>query len=83
MKIIKQRWIPVEERFPKVDKGSFGKTVLLSFSNYPEIAIGDYRIDFGGGAFYPCDSDRSYASFGVFVNAWMPLPEPYREEGEE
>lgn len=28
----------------------------------------------------PGDEDTSYASFGIFVNAWMPLPEIYRRE---
>lgn len=23
---------------------------------------------------------KSYSSYGFFVNAWMPLPEPYRED---
>ena len=26
------------------------------------------------------DDEKSYSSYGIFVNAWMPLPEPYREE---
>ena len=33
-----------------------------------------------GGTFYPGDDEKSYSSYGIFVNAWMPLPEPYREE---
>ena len=30
--------------------------------------------------FYPGDEEETYASYGLIVNAWMPLPEPYREE---
>ena len=32
-----------------------------------------------GGTFYPGDDEKSYSSYGFFVDAWMPLPEPYRE----
>ena len=34
--------------------------------------------DSEGGAFYPGDEEKSYVSFGLIVNAWMPLPTPYR-----
>lgn len=44
--------------------------------------IGRYETDEDGGAFYPGDDDRSYVSYGLFVNAWQPLPAPYREERE-
>lgn len=69
------QWIPVTERLP--DPESY---ILVSFENYslPDIAI--YRVDEdGSGAFYPGDEDYTYLSAGVFVNAWMPLPEAYRE----
>ena len=39
-----------------------------------------YREDKEGGAFYPLNNQKSYASIGLFVNAWMSLPEPYRKE---
>ena len=68
-------WIPVSERLPDPDK-----YILVSFENYVLPDIGRYEADEdGGGAFYPGDEDRSYTSFGLFVNAWMPLPEPYKE----
>ena len=70
----KMRWIPVEERLPENDK-----YILLSFENYSLPDIGRYECDTEGGAFYPGDDDQSYVSFGLFVNAWMPLPEVYRE----
>ena len=34
----------------------------------------------GGGAFYEGDSEKSCKSYGIYVNAWMELPEPYGEE---
>ena len=32
--------------------------------------------------FYPGDDEETYASYGLIVNAWMPLPEPYRQNDE-
>lgn len=69
-------WIPVDWRLPETDD-----YILVSFSNYTLPDIGRYESDKdGGGAFFPGDEERSYASFGLFVNAWMPLPEPYKED---
>lgn len=70
------QWIPVTERLP--DPESY---ILVSFENSSLPDIATYRVDEdGSGAFYPGDEDYTYLSAGVFVNAWMPLPEPYREE---
>lgn len=71
----KIRWIPVSERLPENDK-----YILLSFENYSLPDIGRYEVDGEGGAFYLGDEEQSCISFGIFVNAWMPLPEIYREE---
>lgn len=68
-------WIPIDERLPETDD-----YVLVSFSNSTLLDIGRYEADKdGGGAFFPGDKERSYVSYGLFVNAWMPLPEPYKE----
>ena len=70
-------WIPVEERLPESNK-----YVLLSFSNCsPE--IGRYEEDSEGGAFYLGDEEETCVSQLLFVNAWMELPEPYKEGEEE
>lgn len=72
----KQFWIPVTERLPETND-----YILISFGNYPLSDIGRYEVDVeGSGAFYPGNKDVSYASIGVFVNAWMPLPEPWKGE---
>lgn len=42
--------------------------------------IGRYENDGENDKFYPGDEEETYASYGLIVNAWMPLPEPYREE---
>lgn len=73
-----RRWIPVTERLPES-----GKYVLMSFENFTLPAIGRYEVnDEGDGAWYLGDNDEgdTCCSVGLFVNAWMPLPEPYREE---
>lgn len=72
----KHSWIPIEERLPEP-----GKKVLLSFVNFTQPVIGRYEEDDdGGGNFYEGDSDEPLIQFDLFVNAWMPLPERYREE---
>lgn len=67
------RWIPVTERLP-----AYGEEVLLSTN-------GDCRI----GYLVPTYDERQYEwhHLGFFyffneVDAWMPLPEPYKE-GEQ
>ena len=71
-------WIPVTERFPEP-----GDYVLLSFPDFSVPAIGRYDEDEEGGAFFIGDETESLVSQYMFVNAWMPLPKPYRAEVEE
>ena len=73
----KERWIPVEEKFPEDDN-----YILLSFENFSLPAIGRYETDRDGGAFYLGDDDASCISCSVVVNAWKPLPEQYQGEDE-
>ena len=68
-------WIPCSERMP--DDESY---ILVSFENATMPDIARYEENDEGGTFYPGDDEKSYSSYGIFVNAWMPLPEPYREE---
>lgn len=69
------QWIPCSERLPEPDE-----YILLSFSNYSGLVLGRYEEDDGGGAFYEGDSLTPLTQYDVFVNAWMPLPKPYRGE---
>ena len=68
------RWIPITERLP-----AYGEDVILSMS-------GDYGI----GYLVPTHDKRGYEWYhsGWFydldeVDAWMPLPESYREGDAE
>lgn len=69
------QWIPISERLPEEEE-----YILLSFANYTGLDIGRYEKDGENDKFYPGDDEETYAHYGLIVNAWMPLPEPYREE---
>lgn len=73
-----RRWIKITERVPEDDR-----YIMLSFANFSLPTIGRYEKDEQGGAFYDGDSDKSLNTYGLFVNAWMELPEQYREEEED
>lgn len=70
------RWIPIAEKLPKPEE-----YVLVSFENAILPDIARYEVDKdGNGAFYPGDEEESYTSYGIYVNAWRPLPERYKEK---
>lgn len=73
-----RRWIKITERVPEDDR-----YIMLSFANFSLLTIGKYEKDEQGGAFYDGNSDKSLNTYGLFVNAWMELPEQYREEEED
>lgn len=73
--IKKDGWIPIEESAPETEK-----YIMVSFENFTLPDIARYETDEqGNGAFYPGDEDKPYIEYGLVVNAWMPLPEPYEE----
>ena len=77
--MVNANWIPVEDMVPSDDR-----YILLSFENFSIPAVGRYeRDEDGSGAFFLGDEDVCVSSYGVFVNAWMELPKPYREETKE
>lgn len=80
LKALRTEWIPVEERLPEDDN-----YILLSFENFSLPLVGRYEAGSdGGGAFYlgDCDEGDTCLSENLFVNAWMPLPEPYQGNKE-
>ena len=72
------RWIPCSERLPEDES-----YILVLFENSTMPDIARYEENDEGGTFYPGDDEKSYSSYGFFVNAWMPLPKPYREVDDE
>ena len=58
--------------------------ILISCSKYTGLCICRYeKNEDGSGNFYQGDDDDALLSYGLFVNAWMPLPKPYREVDDE
>lgn len=70
-------WIPVEDTEHTPEDESY---VLVSFSNSSHPDIARYEENDEGGTYYPGDDEDSYLKYGLFVNAWMPFPELYRED---
>lgn len=71
------KWIPCSEKLPEDES-----YILVSFENATMPDIARYEENDEGGTFYPGDDEKSYSSYGIFVNAWMPLPEPYKQNDE-
>ena len=77
-KRLESGWIPVTERVPEN-----GDYVLMSFENFSLPLVGRYVDDEKlGGAWYlgDCFDEDTCLANDLFVNAWMPLPKPYRED---
>mgnify|MGYP002560156451 FL=1 len=74
-------WNPVTERLPENDD-----YVLMSFEKFPLVSTGYYVGNKEtGGNWYLANWIDEYTCLAndLFVNAWMPLPEPYREDEED
>ena len=79
----KPMWISVSERLPEIDEDGYSSYVLVSFSNFTLPCIGQLRKTDGENHWYEGDDEKALDSFGLHVNAWMPLPDPYKAESEE
>lgn len=77
----KMSWVPAENP-PEVDEEGCSEYILLNFTNTTVHEIGQYVVDKDGGSAYYIGGDGGLccSSYGIFVDAWMPLPERYREE---
>lgn len=76
LKLWNAGWTPVEMRLPDPDE-----YVLVSFENFSLPMIGRYTVDDDdSGTFWIGDEEESFVQHDLFVNAWMPLPEPYKPE---
>lgn len=70
-----QEWIPCSERLPS-ESGDYLCTIPLDADEtYTEVLM------FHKGRFYEDDAEWG-ATYHDDVLAWMPLPKPYREDGE-
>lgn len=63
-----QKWIPADNP-PETDE-----YILLSFENYSVPMVGRYE----DCNYYVGDETEPLCKQDIFVNAWMPLPEPWR-----
>lgn len=77
----KTRWIPVSERLPEKNMEylvAVGKLNFTQIAMYSDLmGTIDHRI------FYQGDYGKeNFEDITQYVNAWMPLPEPYKEESE-
>lgn len=68
-------WIPVSERLPSESDDYLCTIPLDAEETYTEV------LTFHKGRFYE-DDDEWGATYHDDVLAWMPLPKPYREDGE-
>lgn len=75
LKAIGAKWIPVKERLPKEDES------VIICTRYGTVKEGAYTERYGYAmrkGFFTEDYFEELCD----VVAWMPLPEPYQEEGE-
>ena len=78
-------WHPIYgddgEDLPELDEDGYSEKVLVSFGNYSLPDIGEYRQEEdGSGSFYVVDLTKKFSDYGLVVNAWMKIPELYRED---
>jgi hypothetical protein len=74
-------WIPVSERLPTIDaeNGWKASDVVLVFLADGKMHMGFYCDD---KKWRFCESGEEKEPFWKDVIAWMPLPEPYKEEAD-
>ena len=78
--MLKHLWMPIDEEVPS-DEPNTTTWVICSFENGDIPMIGRYITDQdSSGAFYMPSMNRTFLSIDKIVNAWMPLPESYREK---
>ena len=74
-----ERWIPCSERLPKQENEEQRRGVYLTTNAYGYVGVSKYEFcgDFGfvgWGDNRPSD---------IRIVAWMPLPEPYKENNDQ
>lgn len=69
-------WISINDRLPDPDA-----YILLAFEGYTLPCVGIYTVDDEDNGTFRDDRDVPFTEYGMYVNAWMPLPEPYKYGG--
>lgn len=67
-----QQWIPCSKGLPEIDEET-GESILCNVTLKNGNVTADFRSVYNGDNWY---------NYGSSVVAWMPLPEPYKEEKE-
>ena len=74
--------LPKEGQWISVNDGQLpgnGEQVLLSFENHSMVLTGMFIEDEEGGAFHLLNDNKTCSHYGMFVNAWQPIPKQYKE----
>ena len=71
---VQGEWIPCSERLPKE------KARVLTYDTMGDVVFGQYDK---GQWYWEAEACADYWAKNDGVIAWMPLPEQYREDGEE
>lgn len=76
----KMQWRPAVNT-PAVNEKGYSEYILLNFANATVHEIGRYVVDkYSGCAYYIGNDTKPCSIYGLFVDAWMPLPERYKED---
>lgn len=76
----RMKWIPAVNT-PEVNEEGYSERILLNFANATVHEIGQYVVDkYSGCAYYIGNDTKPCSIYGLFVDAWMPLPERYKED---
>ena len=71
------QWIPCSERLPKLEEEGTSRMVLLCWTD-GQVTVGAYA----GNRTFVGQAWPKAKGASVQVIAWMPLPEPWRGEGQ-
>ena len=74
-----QRWIPVSERLPEIGEHYVSDPCIVICDN-GAYGFAQLEENIFGQVGWNCERDDEYHEPLGAVMAWMPLPEPYKEE---
>ena len=76
-----RKWIPVSERLPNIEEHHVSEPCIVYCEN-GAYGFAELQENIFGQVGWNCERDDEYHEALGEVLAWMPLPEPYREEGD-